>query len=100
MIELVSKFKEVRLVLWKLQLRRADAKFFKIWYKDLWVVRGLSLSAMSEGISAKTVNKMLTAWMALMEVGIARMFFHSLRVGQDARVYKRCREGYYRFSSN
>ncbi len=66
---------ELRPVLWTLQLRRANAKFFEMWYKDLWVVRGLSLLAMSDGISAKTVNRILTTWMARIDVGIARMFF-------------------------
>jgi hypothetical protein len=74
-MELVSKFMELRPVLWTLQLRRADAKFFEMWYNDLWVVRELSLLAMSDGISAKTVDRILTAWMAQMDVGIARMFF-------------------------
>jgi hypothetical protein len=74
-MELVSKFMELRPVLWTLQLRRADAKFFEMWYKDLWVVRGLTLSAMSNGISAKTVNRILTARMARMDIGIARIFF-------------------------
>ncbi len=74
-MELVSKFMELRPVLWTLQIRRADAKFFEMWYKDLWVVRGLSLSAMSDGISAKTVDRILTAWMAQMDIGIARMLF-------------------------
>jgi hypothetical protein len=74
-IELVLKFKESRSVLWTLQARRANAKFFEMWYKDLWVVRGLSLLAILVGISAKTVDRILTSWMARMDVGIARMFF-------------------------
>jgi hypothetical protein len=61
MMELVSKFMESRPVLWTMQLRKADAKFFEMWYKDLWVMRGLSLLAMSNGISAKTVDRILNA---------------------------------------
>jgi hypothetical protein len=74
-MELISKFTESRPVLWTLQLRRDNAKFFQMWYKDLWVMRGLSLLAISDGISAKTVDKILTAWMVQMDIGIARMFF-------------------------